>query len=134
MPIADCNMDRSPANPGHVAVKRIIGLPGDRITTREPCLKESQIVPFNHVWLEGDALDPKKSLDSNSYGPVSASLITGRAIAVLRPRFRWLNWAAWENGVFDGSESDQRPGEEYRKSVRDRVVKGAVTFERPVFE
>lgn len=115
-------------------MKRVIGLPGDRIATREPYLKESQIVPWNHVWLEGDADDPKKSLDSNSYGPVSVSLITGRAIAVLRPRFRWLNWADWEKGVFDSADPDHKPVEEYRKSVRDRVTKEAVKFERPVYE
>ncbi|KAL4921985.1 peptidase S24/S26A/S26B/S26C, partial [Aspergillus aurantiobrunneus] len=74
---------RSPGNPHNVAIKRIIGLPGDRITTREPCPKDSQIVPFNHVWVEGDAADPRKSLDSNTYGPVSVSLISGRVIAVV---------------------------------------------------
>lgn len=125
---------RSPANPAHIAVKRVIGLPGDRIAAREPYLKESQIVPFNHVWLEGDADDPRKSLDSNSYGPVSVSLITGRAIAVLRPRFRWLDWADWEKGVFDSADPDHRHGEQYRKNVRNRVTKEAVKFERPVFE
>ncbi|PKY05816.1 LexA/Signal peptidase, partial [Aspergillus campestris IBT 28561] len=83
---------RSPANPSHIAVKRIIGLPGDRITTRTPCVKPSQIVPFNHVWLEGDAADPRHTLDSNSYGPVSISLITGRVAAVVWPRSRWLRW------------------------------------------
>ncbi|KAH2984357.1 hypothetical protein KXW58_009445 [Aspergillus fumigatus] len=124
---------RSPANPKHTAIKRIIGLPGDRITTREPCMKASQIVPFNHVWLEGDAEDPKKSLDSNTYGPVSISLITGRVIAVLRPQFRWLNWQDWEKGVVEGDE-DHRFGENYRQDVRQRVLKEAVKLERPQIE
>lgn len=118
---------RSPANPSHIAVKRIIGLPGDRVFARHPYAKDSQIVPFNHVWLEGDADDPRKSLDSNTYGPVSMSLVTGRVVAVLRPRFRWLDWADWENGVFDnGSE---KPVEGYRRGVRERVVKEAVDLE-----
>ncbi|ODM14850.1 hypothetical protein SI65_09602 [Aspergillus cristatus] len=95
---------RSPANPAHTAIKRVVGLPGDRITTRDPCMKTSQIVPFNHVWLEGDAEDPRKSLDSNTYGPVSVSLITGRVMAVLWPRWRLLNWADWERGVVEGDE------------------------------
>lgn len=90
-------------------------------------------MPFNHLWVEGDAQDPKKSLDSNTYGPISVSLVTGRAVAVLRPRFRWLDWADWENGVFDNGDPDQEPQLGYRKDVRDRVVKGAVQdLENPV--
>lgn len=121
---------RSPGNPRNVAIKRIIGLPGDRITTREPCAKDSQIVPFNHVWLEGDAADPRKSLDSNTYGPVSVSLISGKVVAVVWPRFRWLDWTGWEKGVVEG-DTEGRFGTEYRKEVRDRVGKGAVELERP---
>ncbi|KAL4931052.1 putative mitochondrial inner membrane protease subunit Imp2 [Aspergillus undulatus] len=115
---------RSPGNPHHVAIKRIIGLPGDRITTREPCKKDSQIVPWNHVWVEGDAADPHKSLDSNTYGPVSISLISGRVTAVLYPRFRWLDWQGWEEGKVDGIQQ-----EGYREEVRDRVEKGAVQLQ-----
>ncbi|CAL5867920.1 uncharacterized protein PFLUO_LOCUS2142 [Penicillium psychrofluorescens] len=124
---------RSPANQHHIAIKRIIGLPGDRITTREPCPKLSQIVPFNHVWLEGDAVDPRKSLDSNTYGPVSVSLITGRVMAVLGPsnRRRWLDWEGWEDGRVDGAEPDDVFGKNYREEVRGRVGKGAVKIERP---
>ncbi|KAL2834869.1 peptidase S24/S26A/S26B/S26C [Aspergillus cavernicola] len=121
---------RSPANPTNIAIKRIIGLPGDRVYTREPCMKESQIVPFNHVWVEGDAVDPRNTMDSNTYGPVSVSLITGRVVAVLRPRFRWLDWENWERGVVEG-DSEGRFGGRYREEVRRRVVKEAVQLERP---
>lgn len=116
---------RSPANPNHIAIKRIIGLPGDRITTREPCLKPTQIVPFNHIWVEGDAEDPGKSLDSNTYGPVSVNLITGRVEAVLWPRPRWLRWTDWENGA--NTDADDH----YREEVRKRVVKEAVKLQSP---
>lgn len=88
-------------------------------------MKETQIVPFNHVWLEGDADDPRRSLDSNTYGPVSISLVTGRVVGVLWPRWRPLRWTEWEEGIVDGREG-------YRQDVRDRVVKGAVKLERPV--
>ncbi|PYI26611.1 LexA/Signal peptidase [Aspergillus indologenus CBS 114.80] len=121
---------RSPANPRHIAIKRVVGLPGDRITTREPCLKDAQVVPFNHVWLEGDARDPRKSMDSNTYGPVSCSLITGRVLAVLWPKWRWLNWEDWEKGLVEG-DTERRFGEHYREEVRERVVKEAVKLERP---
>lgn len=120
-------LGRSPANPSHIAIKRVIGLPGDRITTREPCLKPTQIVPFNHVWLEGDAQDPRQSLDSNTYGPVSISLLTGRVMAVLWPRMRLLNWSDWEkDGVYD-----DHLGKDYRKDTRQRVLKEAVKLEHP---
>ncbi|KKK15862.1 mitochondrial inner membrane protease subunit Imp2, partial [Aspergillus rambellii] len=118
------------ANPRHVAIKRVVGLPGDRIMTREPCMKSAQIVPFNHVWLEGDAEDPKRSLDSNTYGPVSISLITGRVIAVLWPNLRVLDWSEWEKGLVEG-DTERRFGENYRQEVRDRVLKEAVKLERP---
>lgn len=132
---------RSPANPSNVAVKRVIALPGDRVTTREPCPKPSQIIPFNHVWLEGDVDDPRKSLDSNTYGSVSISLITGRVVAVLWPRMRTLKWWEWDkaqdqdNGdskeANDGRNNDAR---QYGKLVRERVFKEAVKVEKPYLD
>ncbi|KAJ5328127.1 hypothetical protein N7541_001737 [Penicillium brevicompactum] len=115
---------RSPANPSHIAIKRIVGLPGDRVTTREPCMRPTQIVPWNHVWLEGDAENPRKTMDSNTYGPVSLSLVTGRVWAVLGPRMRWLDWKDWESETGDAIDI-------HRRSVRDRVVKDAVQLEQP---
>jgi inner membrane protease subunit 2 len=123
--------NRSPANSDHVAVKRVVGLPGDRITTRKPCLRTTQIVPYNHVWLEGDAEDPDRTMDSNTYGPVSISLISGRVVAVLSPRMRWLDWRQWESGNVDDVEKDSPLGPNYRQEVRNRVVKEAVKLERP---
>jgi inner membrane protease subunit 2 len=122
---------RSPANSEHIAIKRVVGLPGDRVSTREPCMKPTQIVPFNHVWLEGDAEDPRRTLDSNTYGPVSISLITGQVVGVLTPRLRWLKWQDWETGKLDAGST---PGDNYRQSVRDRVVKEAVRLEQPTFD
>lgn len=94
-------------------------------------MKPTQIVPFNHVWLEGDVEDPRKSLDSNAYGPVSISLISGRVVAVLSPRMRWLNWTDWEEGKLDG---DHKSEANYRQNVRDRVLKEAVRLEQPSLE
>lgn len=62
-------------------------------------------VPFGHVWVEGD--NWRKSQDSNHYGPISKSLIVGKAMHVVWPSDR-----AWT-----------RPWEEKFKS-RTRVVKG----------
>jgi len=40
-------------------------------------------VPFGHIWLEGD--NWRDSADSNYYGPVSKSLIAGKAVCLVRP-------------------------------------------------
>lgn len=105
--------------------------------TREPCPKPSQTVPFNHVWVEGDADDPGKSLDSNTYGPVSISMIQGNVVAVLYPRMRRLKWWDWEN-PFDkqvdaGADAQKNIGGGQRDSVRNRVIKDAVKVEEPLF-
>lgn len=81
-------------------------------------------MPYNHVWVEGDAEDPGKTMDSNTYGPVSLNLLVGRAVAVWGPRMRWLDWSDWENGKDDTASA-------YRQDVRDRVVKDAVKLEQP---
>ncbi|KAI5300503.1 hypothetical protein KEM55_006990 [Ascosphaera atra] len=86
----------SPHDPSNIAVKRVIGLPGDCVTTRYPCPKEKRFLDWNHVWVEGDIEDPKETRDSNTYGPISLGLITGQAIAVLYPRPRRLKWQDWE--------------------------------------
>lgn len=128
---------RSPANPSNIAIKRVVALPGDRVTTREPCPRPSQIVPYNHVWLEGDAEDPRKSLDSNTYGPVSINLITGSVVAVLYPRMRLLRWRDWDPPVDVTTNSNSGEGTEksipdgYRSSVKDRVIKQAVKIQVP---
>lgn len=111
---------RSPSNPAHTAIKRIIALPGDRVTTREPCLQPLQTIPWNHVWVEGDTEDPRKSLDSNTYGPVSMSLISGQVVGVLWPRPRELKWWDWEGEGTDGGGSRHR--ESARRRVEERVV------------
>lgn len=102
--------------------------------TREPCPLPSQIVPWNHVWVEGDSEDPRKSLDSNTYGPVSISLVSGSVVAVLYPRMRRLKWWDWDK-PFDnqaGANTDKELGEGYRESVRNRVTKDASKVEAPL--
>ncbi|PGH23104.1 hypothetical protein AJ80_02878 [Polytolypa hystricis UAMH7299] len=111
----------SPRDPSTLAIKRILALPGDKVSTRSPCPKPTQIVPWNHVWVEGDADDARFSLDSNSYGPISMSLITGRVSCVLWPRWRMLKWEDWEG---EGEEGRRRMrGEKQRRRVEMDAVK-----------
>ncbi|KAL1960662.1 hypothetical protein VTO42DRAFT_7241 [Malbranchea cinnamomea] len=119
---------RSPRDPNKIAIKRIIALPGDRVTIRPgtpvpPAVpgKPTQIVPWNHVWVEGDADDSRHSLDSNVYGPISMNLITGRVVRVLRPRARELRWEDWEV---------DKAGERQRARVEKNAVK---VHEPPTF-
>ncbi|EGD84580.1 hypothetical protein H112_08293 [Trichophyton rubrum D6] len=120
----------SRTEPSKLSVKRIIALPGDIVTTRPPKSGEggqkTQIVPWNHVWVEGDATDPDLSFDSNTYGPISMGLIKGQVMCVLRPKWRTLKWWEWEN------ENDPvESGGDYGKSQRIRVRKDAVTVYDP---
>ncbi|PQE19271.1 mitochondrial inner membrane protease subunit 2 protein [Rutstroemia sp. NJR-2017a WRK4] len=86
----------SPSHPDTMSVKRVIGLEGDRVYTRAPYPYPYADVPAGHVWLEGDNAGPNKSLDSNHYGPISMSLITGQLKYIVWPRssFGPIRW--WE--------------------------------------
>jgi len=83
-------------HPDKLAIKRVIALEGDRVYTRSPYPFPIAEVPEGHVWVEGDGGGGRKSLDSNTYGPISKSLITGRITHVLWPRssFGPVHW--WE--------------------------------------
>ncbi len=58
----------SPKNPDGWIIKRVIGLPGDVIKTKN-YKKEFVLIPPGHAWVEGD--NHEKSIDSNLYGVVS---------------------------------------------------------------
>lgn len=54
------------------------------------------VVPPGHIWVEGDNVS--KSRDSNHYGPVSKSLIEGRAVAVVTIGSERFWTKPWEEG------------------------------------
>ena len=101
----------NPHKPEALAVKRVIALEGDIVLLdpkRRPSAKDGREpvaarawdewkgraeVPQGHVWVEGD--DWRKSNDSNWYGPISKSLIEGRALTMLRPLDK-LGTKPWE--------------------------------------
>jgi len=69
-------------DPEKVAVKRVIGLEGDVIRTKPPFPFEYTTVPEGHIWVEGDG---DRTIDSNTYGAISARLVTGRITHILSP-------------------------------------------------
>ncbi|KAI1431508.1 mitochondrial carrier [Xylaria sp. CBS 124048] len=84
----------NPLRPEAMTVKRIVGLPGDVIRTRNPYPIRTVIVPPGHVWVEGDGGE-RESLDSNNYGPIATGLIIGKVTHLVWPlhragRVRWL--------------------------------------------
>ncbi|KAL6719764.1 hypothetical protein ACLMJK_001685 [Lecanora helva] len=88
----------SPAHPEVMAIKRIVAIEGDRIETKSPYPLPKEDVPVGHVWVEGEnPMSEQRSYDSNYYGPVSKSLIVGRAVGVVWPlsrrgRIRWEDY------------------------------------------
>ncbi|KAF2420349.1 LexA/Signal peptidase [Tothia fuscella] len=88
------------------SVKRVLGVEGDIVwrdvrrvgREREQDGKQARDigllplppvvkVPLGHVWVEGD--NWRDSLDSNDFGPISLSLITGRVDRIYWPLKRW---------------------------------------------
>jgi mitochondrial inner membrane protease subunit 2 len=90
---------RTPHDPEKWAIKRIVALQGDRVfpLAHYPGLNALEerglIIPFGHMWVEGDVSDSNKkdaSLDSNTYGPISTGLVIGKATHVIASLFsRW---------------------------------------------
>lgn len=87
---------RTPHDPNKIAVKRIVGVAGDRVRPRPgyPGGPGKVIVPYNHLWVEGDVESRDKSVDSNWYGPISQNLVIGYVKFVLSPWYRpsLVNW------------------------------------------
>lgn len=104
-----------PVRPEALAVKRVIALEGDTVVLdprRRPKVHRGPEppaamawdawggrakVPQGHVWVEGDNLG--FSRDSNWYGPISKSLVTGRATALVWPpsRFWTKPWLGFDS-------------------------------------
>ena len=103
---------RDPADSRRLSVKRVIGLPGDLVESRDGRVFVSgravagtwgthppsaqippQIVPGGYLFVLGD--NRVESWDSRHWGPLPASLVVGRARVVLWQRdgrriFKWI--------------------------------------------
>jgi signal peptidase I len=81
---------RTPLDPNKIAVKRIVGIPGDRVQPL-PGYGGGDgpvVVQYNHIWVEGDVDNREKSMDSNWYGPISQHLVLGKVVLLLEPWYR----------------------------------------------
>ncbi|TEB30173.1 LexA/Signal peptidase [Coprinellus micaceus] len=78
---------RSPMNPKHKLIKRIVAEEGDTIRTLPPYPRKEVVVPKGHVWVEGD--EPFNSDDSNIFGPISRGLIESKLVCVIWPPERF---------------------------------------------
>nr|POE85394.1 mitochondrial inner membrane protease subunit 2 [Quercus suber] len=108
----------NPMRPETNAIKRVVALEGDMVVLdprRRPYSNRTEdgecpqskgwdawrgkvVVPEGHVWVEGD--NWRSSVDSNWYGPLSKSLISGKAISIILPteRFGLTPWKDWKGG------------------------------------
>ncbi|KAI5923683.1 mitochondrial inner membrane protease subunit 2 [Camillea tinctor] len=87
----------NPYNPELMTVKRIVGIPGDVVRTRNPYPVSTVKVPPGHIWVEGDGGE-RESQDSNTYGPIAAGLVIGKVTHILWPfhrsgKVRWWEYA-----------------------------------------
>lgn len=74
-----------PNNTKVLVVKRVRGMPGERIWVKRRGWSAPRpiSVPPGHVWLEGD--NPSQSTDSREYGPVPMALVRGRILCRFWP-------------------------------------------------
>nr|CAI5847165.1 unnamed protein product [Callosobruchus analis] len=79
----DIIIAKCPTNPKQQICKRVVGMPGDRVSMIRTGIASSQIVPLGHVWLEGD--NSRNSTDSRMYGAVPQGLIRSRAVCRVWP-------------------------------------------------
>lgn len=75
----------NPLNHDMKLCKRIIHIEGDEVKLRNG---NTEIIPPNHVWVEGDNKD--NSMDSRRFGAIPKQLVIGRVPFLLWPKFKFL--------------------------------------------
>ena len=68
-----------PGRPGYEMVKRLTGVPGDRVG-------EGRVLGADEYWVEGD--HPASSTDSRQFGPVHRAELTAKVLLVYWPAER----------------------------------------------
>ncbi|KYQ58744.1 Integrin-alpha FG-GAP repeat-containing protein 2 [Trachymyrmex zeteki] len=93
----------SPKVPNQTLIKRVVGLAGDIIGTHGYKLCTIQ-VPEGHCWLEGDHVG--RSMDSNTFGPISLGLVTAKATHIVWPPNRWQQHGLTIGDVDNDSDNE----------------------------
>lgn len=108
---------QTPHDPEKVAVKRVVGVPGDTVLPLKGYEggEDPVTVQYYQLWVEGDVGDRKKSVDSNYFGPISEALVRGKVIAM---------WSPWWN-IF-GARRPNRENEDWPAKRQGRVAERAV--------
>lgn len=117
---------------GTRAIKRVVGVPGDVVVPLEGYTaieaddnNEADgkttgiVVPYNHLWVEGDVGVRKKSFDSNWYGPISQNLVDG-FVKIVKSKDGWR--VLQPDGEIDGMYPAKRDGRIYENAVRDAQI------------
>jgi inner membrane protease subunit 2 len=85
---------RSPLDQRRFLIKRVLGLPGDRVKNLD---NETVEIPDGHCWLEGD--NSFHSRDSNWYGPIPMKNVTGVVTHTIYPHLERVSDHIPENRV-----------------------------------
>ena len=118
----DIVLYNTPHDPHKVAIKRVVGIAGDCVTPLDGYIDgtESVVIPWSHLWVEGDVNDRKRSVDSNYFGPLSTQLIRGKALFVWSP---WWNIFSARRLRADRDDWPARKQQRVHKlAVRDESV------------
>lgn len=76
----------NPTVPMDQDIKRVKAT-GLQVVTSNGYKNRRVVVPEGHIWVEGD--NTAHSNDSNTYGPIPAGLVFGKAVAIVFPPRRW---------------------------------------------
>ncbi|KAJ9663025.1 hypothetical protein H2198_001017 [Neophaeococcomyces mojaviensis] len=127
----------TPHDPEKIGVKRVVAVSGDSVQPLKGYNgqddPEPVIVPFNHLWIEGDVNDRRKSVDSNYFGPISEALVKGRVTALWSP---WWNVFGvrrvdgGKNGWPARNQGRVMEGAVHEASVNPDVLSQKKSFER----
>jgi len=103
--VGDVIVFHFPRDPDQEYIKRVIGLPGDRVVisngqvwindrlldepyiTSQPAYEATWIVPADSLFVLGD--NRNNSSDSHSWGPVPIAYVIGKAVFVYWPPTNW---------------------------------------------
>lgn len=85
----DIIVAKSPRNPNETIIKRLIGIEGDVMVSKNKNngFITKKIIPKGYYWIEGD--HKGHTYDSTSFGPIPKGLVVAKVPAIVWPPNRW---------------------------------------------